>query len=286
MLQRVTDNSVRLAIVRRLLRYVSPFPWGSPHAEAGQRSASLQKIVDQLWGVNSPNTLEDSKLEKPWHKFVAGAQVLWTPVILTRKGRLKHRLGLENRGERKCWLISRQPPIRNNSKIRDDELNTNVSDLLVQDITPNIVNALQNGIDGSVEILYDCRFLLRIRVDLLPPLIADKLFNRDLGSGMSTTHSAKLLIVPYSDYYLPKIVLRQSDLDSTARETEYARLLPSGEVASLKLENNKSVVDRMPVHSHQNQEAIQIEWVRVLDADVPYQHVSTLHTDQISVGIH
>ena len=43
------DVDVRHAILLRILRYVSPYPWGSPQAEAGRRQQSLSHIELTVW---------------------------------------------------------------------------------------------------------------------------------------------------------------------------------------------------------------------------------------------
>lgn len=43
------DVDVRHAILLRILRYVSPRPWGSLKAEAGRRGASLSRIELMVW---------------------------------------------------------------------------------------------------------------------------------------------------------------------------------------------------------------------------------------------
>ena len=43
------DVDVRHAILLRILRYVSPQPWGSLKAEAGRREESLSRIEPMVW---------------------------------------------------------------------------------------------------------------------------------------------------------------------------------------------------------------------------------------------
>ena len=43
------DVDVRHAIILRVLRYVSPQPWGSPKAEAGRREQNLSGIEPIVW---------------------------------------------------------------------------------------------------------------------------------------------------------------------------------------------------------------------------------------------
>ena len=43
------DVDVRHAILLRILRYVSPRPWGSLRAEAGRRGANLSRMEPMVW---------------------------------------------------------------------------------------------------------------------------------------------------------------------------------------------------------------------------------------------
>lgn len=43
------DVGVRRAILLRVLRYVSPRPWGSPKAEAGRRDENLCRMELMVW---------------------------------------------------------------------------------------------------------------------------------------------------------------------------------------------------------------------------------------------
>jgi len=43
------DVGVRHAILLRILRYVSPQPWGSLKAEAGRREANLSRMEPMVW---------------------------------------------------------------------------------------------------------------------------------------------------------------------------------------------------------------------------------------------
>ncbi|KAH8117042.1 PP-loop family-domain-containing protein, partial [Phellopilus nigrolimitatus] len=151
-LARVTDNTVRLGMVRRILRYVSPFPWGSPRGEAGRRTSSLQRISDHIWQAAG----------RPRTKLVAGGGVLWTPMSITRDGTMKLRSGAGSSGE-VGWLAARQPPMRR-SGARDADAGFVAPELdmkpnpLELDITPVILSAVEQNSEDAVEILYDCRF--------------------------------------------------------------------------------------------------------------------------------
>lgn len=195
---RIVDNTIRLEVVRRILRYVSPFPWGSRSAEAGQRSASLQRIVEEL--SSSPTNGKRRKL-------AGGGGALWTPVLIDKAGKIKYSGSIND--HKQGWLISRQPPIR-----RYEDQN---SDALELDITSKILRALESQrpeADSSVlEILYDCRFIVHIRTELLRNIMTKHLTSKEKCRRTSNkdtrlTPRTRILLVPHTRYFLPKVVLR------------------------------------------------------------------------------
>jgi tRNA(Ile)-lysidine synthase len=127
----------------RILRYISPHPWGSTRAQAGRRRESLQRIVHRVW---DPDPASDAR-----SRFEAGANVLWTPLRICRDGRLKYER--PRRGERFGWLASRAPPPRH---CRPD---------FDRDISAEIARPRRQ----HAEVLYDNRFLLTFRLDAIPP---------------------------------------------------------------------------------------------------------------------
>ena len=266
-LKAVSDNTVRLGIVRRVLRYVSPFPWGSPRAEAGGRSASLQRIVSTLCKEEEVRGVRKDTYEK----FVAGAAVLWSPVVFTPNGLIKQKATL-NHGEKRGWIASRQPPFRTPGHTDRDPLPAGIADAakpLELDVTPLLASHLLASTRDPLEVLYDCRFLIRINVHKLPPIVSQRLMQFDQNNvGSSNPTRSRLLIVPHTNYFLPKIVLRLSDL-SVEDELEVATLRPDGVVDYPILENNKSASTEPSSSSPRIQEAVAIEWIRLLGADVP-----------------
>jgi hypothetical protein len=58
---------VRIGIVLRILRYVSPFPWGSPQAEANRDSEQLARIAKSLWPYVSVTSNLLNCIEKSSH---------------------------------------------------------------------------------------------------------------------------------------------------------------------------------------------------------------------------
>lgn len=269
-LRAVADKAVRNGIVRRILRYISPFPWGHPRAEAGGRSATLQRILASLCEDNAQNrTRKDVRT-----KFVAGAAVLWSPVIIASNGHIKHREDL-NSGEKRCWLASRQPPIRtldyvNKDSSRPSGISENAAaDPLELDISYLLIGNCLNDIRGVVEVLYDCRFLIRIDFHKLSSYVSRTIIQSDRGDvGTVNSTWSRLLIVSDTKYFLPKLVLVLSDR-GVDEKVEVATLRPDGVVDFPILENNKSESTRLSPSPPRIQEAVTIEWIRLLEADVP-----------------
>ncbi|THG94364.1 hypothetical protein EW145_g8153, partial [Phellinidium pouzarii] len=258
----VTDNAIRLGMVRRILRFVSPFPWGSPRAEAGRRTASLQRIVDTLWNSFEHTPLSRTQI-KISGRFVAGAGVLWTPVNINSDGRLQFSTKVEPGGE--AWFASRQPPDRYPRADTEGLSGASKQDPLKVNITPAIFSSLQKNMD-VVEILYDCRFLLRIRPRLLPPYVIRAVSQEYSLRTRISDPSPKVFIVPHTPYFLPKIMLRRADSELNTwepRVAELARLLPNGSMHFLMYENNK---DAAPPLRARDQDTMQIAWIREMES--------------------
>ena len=180
----ITEESVRLEVVRRVLKYVSPLPWGSPAAEAGRRVASLRRISDALAvGAEIPQAVEQRR------PMVAGGGVLWTPVLITEDGRMKFEVKDQGMvcSHALAWLASRQAPIRRLG-----------APGLEIDLTERVCSELRRPEASSLEILYDCRFVLTIEPRLLPQEVISAL----------QTGKSKLMITAHSRYFLPKLVVR------------------------------------------------------------------------------
>ncbi|QRV87943.1 hypothetical protein RhiJN_15961 [Ceratobasidium sp. AG-Ba] len=116
-------SDVQVALIHRILRYVSPHPWGSPESEAGRRSESIERIAQHAF--RSTENIQP---------FTAGAQVLWTPVAIRPDGSIRRRTDKLNQG----WLASRQPPLA------------------------RAKSALTVEASPGTELLWDNRFLVRI----------------------------------------------------------------------------------------------------------------------------
>ncbi|KDQ61140.1 hypothetical protein JAAARDRAFT_67527 [Jaapia argillacea MUCL 33604] len=197
-LSSISENSVRLGMVLRTLRYVSPYPWGSPRAEAHRRSKSLQQIVDKVWNAS----LLDAK------PFVAGGAVVWAPVLISNTGRfimLDQKRGRLNPELSLGWLASRQAPALKSIagyNTTPTPLCMDVTDLLVQRIGKATAPSAQ---DDFVDVLYDCRFLIRFSTRRIVDLLQ-----------IPTTETAipsRVVIEPETRWYLPKIVWKRAGLE-------------------------------------------------------------------------
>ena len=133
------DQLVQHTMVLRILRYISPRPWGSTRAQAGRRGDSLRRIVERVWDPDL-----DSKTRT---RFEAGANVLWTPLRICQDGRLKQ--DRPRPGERFGWLASRAPPPQPSK----------------QDISAELLPPGRR----AAEVLCDNRFLIMFRLEALPP---------------------------------------------------------------------------------------------------------------------
>lgn len=125
-------------MVLRILRYVSPLPWGSPRAEADRRTERLDRIITQIWG---PLPAESTS-------FTVGGQVLWS----------YHPRGIKRRFRQPVWIASRLPPSRRTPTSK-----------LELDLTQYIMS--QHQLDQ----LWDNRFRVRLRPHRLPAALFDLL---------------------------------------------------------------------------------------------------------------
>lgn len=174
-LRHVTDPDVRLAIVRRILRYVSPKPWGSLAAIAHARQSNLQEIAARIW--------DDSNL--PRTAFSQGGEVLWRPLAQTVRGRI----GLyppKDKSEGLLWLAQRAPPSGRSS------------DSTVRDVTNDIRNAVAQG-QTTYTTLYDNRFLVEFgKTSVGMPLIP-------------AWDEGKVVIRSSKSFMLPEVVLQRPE---------------------------------------------------------------------------
>ena len=225
-IHKVIDGDIRRALVLRILRYVSPFPWGSPRAEVGRRKENITEIIKILWSG-------------PRRRLAAGSGVFWTPIILHASGTIKFTSDSLQPGCAKAWLVTRQPPPISNA----------LADPALKDITDSVRRALVSG--SSLELMYDNRFRVDLRVDLLPRHIRDEIERGDT--------EGKIMIIPWGPFCLPRVIWRTNDEDCILVSAE-----PSGKIIV-------------------SPQLCKIEGIRSLDADLPWP---TLQIDSLLAGKH
>ncbi|CAE6516478.1 unnamed protein product [Rhizoctonia solani] len=114
------------ALVHRILRYVSPHPWGTPESEAHRRSSSIERIVQKVLYEQDQDRVSS---------FCAGAHVLWSPIWTRSDGAIRtRRAGEQSGGRVKGWIASRQPP----------------------------TTSLEQHVHPGKEVVWDNRFLIRV----------------------------------------------------------------------------------------------------------------------------
>lgn len=197
----ISDHTIRSAMIMRIMRYVSPQPWGSIRADVNRRVSSIRRIVDMIWAPD-PHSADTR------HRAV-GSGVLWTPAIIHSNSTGKETIRIPKEkisdvklgaGDRFGWLASRQPPFdKNIGAIGDapDPLIFNLTDRLCQ-----LRNRLKEERGNkqtarrTLEILYDCRFLLRFDVTKMPPEIDMSL----------AVDRSQILVESRTRWYLPHVV--------------------------------------------------------------------------------
>jgi tRNA(Ile)-lysidine synthase len=224
-----TDPLIRLAMVLRMLRYISPHPWGSTRAQAGRRYESLQRIVQRVW--------DPDPASKARCRFEAGANVLWTPLRISRDGRLKY--GQPRKDERFGWLASRAPPPRVCQPDFDRDISTELS--------PSRQRA---------EVLYDNRFQITFRLEAISP--GDPVITSIIeGSG-------RVVLVLGSRWLWPRVVWRrEGEGDVTlacisAPELDWYEPAPG-------TRRNYSTSEKPQEVRPPWQDAVDIKFIRILD---------------------
>ena len=190
----ITDPDVRFALVLRVIRYVSFHPWGSLRADADRRRSSIHRIVRVLWASDPP--------QFQIKKFTAGGGVLWTPAIFNpskslRVGDQCLRSTLQPE-DRFCWLATRLPPFAKNPQ----QQGAGSAATLVVDLTERLRAAMSSDVPTDpLQVLYDCRFLLRINPRQMPTHVKSVLEEHD--------KTASIKVLPFTQYYWPKVVLQR-----------------------------------------------------------------------------
>ncbi|TFK30095.1 tRNA-lysidine synthetase [Coprinopsis marcescibilis] len=205
LMQYTLDPTLSMAFIRRILRYLSPEPWGSLRAELRQRSKRSKVIVRNLFTPITANSLP----------FVSGSRVMWTPVVV-RGGKIKdvaslrvHRDSRSGQEETLAWMASRQPEARKNEGLYADEIEKRQGQE-VHDILSNTLKDPSRQQD-TVEVLWDYRYRIRYTLGKMPSTIASHVLSPD----------NKVVIQPYGKWYSPRVVLK---MGKCGDEVELAKL--------------------------------------------------------------
>ncbi|KII89083.1 hypothetical protein PLICRDRAFT_40724 [Plicaturopsis crispa FD-325 SS-3] len=220
----IHDETVRSAMILRILRYCSFYPWGSLRADGNRRRKMIDRIVETVW---APDPFETHATP-----FVAGSGVLWTPVGIEGK-RILFPEAIRSRGTKPthhAWLASRQFPFRH----RNGEMERSLS----MDVTDAVLDAHSGE---NVDVMWDSRFLVTFKTDMMPSSIRTALQN-----GTSTID-----VSPHTRWIWPLVSLKNvGDLDE----------LPGHQLAAYSGEedNSSELAVALPW--------IDIKWIRILDA--------------------
>ena len=194
-LAEAVDEDVRIALIRRCLRFVSHGPWGSVWSEASGDRDTLRRVAQLLWPSEPrppPSELPiDPKTgmpEDPRRPFSAGGGVVVYPaVIKLRDGSIRFRSPEE--GEVEGWIFARSPPY---TKPRAPP-----GSYAIADVTDQLLAARAAG-QKEYRVLYDYRFELCFDLSRqLPQDVRDELEMR----------RARIVIHPDTKWVLPKVML-------------------------------------------------------------------------------
>lgn len=194
----ISAELVRQAIVMRVLRAVSPEPWGSPASQANRRSENIRRVSQRLFTPYSQLSPEERK------SFMAGASVIWQPMRICPDGSLRHFISTQSKGDkldelgmkpgdRVGWLASRAKPMgwsKDNEPVDISASILDAHDQWSQQPRPDP--------DAVHEVLWDKRFTIRIRLARAPDTLFDNL-----------RYGARVLVVPEGAWWWPRVALVQ-----------------------------------------------------------------------------
>ncbi|KAG8932141.1 hypothetical protein FRC02_001614 [Tulasnella sp. 418] len=179
------STAVKHSLLLRVLRFISPRPWGQPSAEAGRHVTQLSALAERIFQSDKIPIL----LHKP---FTHGADVLWTPVYLRSDGSIKlvSPSTTIKVNDRFGWLASRSP-IRNFGASSDRPRTISV------DVEKQINQRC------PIDVLWDNRFVVTIRPWLFPDNVLDVLTKE--------SSSCRIAVVGQGRWVLPRVEVKQGD---------------------------------------------------------------------------
>src|SRR5258708_8528300 len=177
----VPSKEVQTAIILRILRYVSPNPWGHVTSEAKRRARSISLISSQVWPTD-----DREKSALPPAPITAGSQVLWVPVTTSREGKIRRAVPNEVGPTLSGWFAIRQPPYQTHGEC-GNRFHSCSSDARC------IATSSHTNV---ITVVFDLRFLMRITPHTSP-------YAPRLSLGKHT-----LVVSGYGPYHLPCIAVR------------------------------------------------------------------------------
>ncbi|KAJ6531608.1 PP-loop family-domain-containing protein [Mycena vulgaris] len=240
----VRDPLVKAALILRIMRYASFHAWGTVRADGNRRKASIAQIIAKLW-IPDPFA---AKIPP----FVAGGGVFWTPFLVGPGSMRMNTTGRTKPGEIVAWVASRQPPL-SPARLRD----MGVANPMQVDLTQKITAALRSRGEkpGQVlDVLWDCRFMLTIKVDKIPDHIASGILE---GADQVWVH-------PNTRWYWPKVVHRKPG--HLATDTVVHSTISTQQQGVVPLDRDTMASLAYMQIEEVTSDWIQIEWIRSLSA--------------------
>jgi hypothetical protein len=152
-------------------------------------------------------------------------------MVIRADGRMKTLDGARVKSGESCgWLASRQPP--------------KTGEMLQLDITDRLITT--DKVMKFLEVIYDCRFLLRFNLDMIPVDIATSITRPGC--------DGKILVQPQSEWYWPKVVWRRPGIIDEDLCSFDAPIEDKG-----RQDSTRTVKRVTPAW-------IDMEWIRSLDA--------------------
>ncbi|KAI0317577.1 hypothetical protein OF83DRAFT_1243578 [Amylostereum chailletii] len=261
-LHTIENGLTRTAMILRILRYISPAPWGSVTSQAGRRTDSLNRIVSRVFNSEPP-----ASERVP---FVAGANVLWTPLRIRTDGRLKHFAPLpnaiagpapasepdvkeEDAATAWGWIASRAPPAAD----QRDATTINLSEALVsaRRIRKKWRRKIEGGGEMSVfEILWDNRFNITFNLDRMPPALSKAL---GLEDGRNS-----VVVYPETRWMWPRVVWKREGKDDVL----LARITVPEMVWYTRFDKRTRYKVEQPYTGEDWLDWVDIEFIRTKDA--------------------
>uniref|UniRef100_A0A8H8CNN8 tRNA(Ile)-lysidine synthetase n=1 Tax=Psilocybe cubensis TaxID=181762 RepID=A0A8H8CNN8_PSICU len=180
-LSKIPSPDLREALLYRIVRYVSPEPWGSPKAELGRRKVGMLRLWEHLSSYKQHLSRNNSSI-------CVGSGVWWR-LVTTVNGRLRSEVRNVDPSNL-AWIALRQPPSRS---IR-------VPNYARFDITRTVLDTRNTWLTQSKsplsEMVFDNRFLLQFSVDKMPTSLVKLL-----------EQGALLVVEPRGIWRIPEVKL-------------------------------------------------------------------------------